>query len=73
MVVFTKFDGQIILESGKLYDIKDDSVKWDMARKNANITFQKAYLPKVLNAQYPPKAYVRLEGKNGEFSLLCKR
>ncbi|KAF8349579.1 hypothetical protein F5887DRAFT_914499 [Amanita rubescens] len=32
-----------------------------MARKNAEITFQKTYLPKVLNAQYPPKCYVRLE------------
>ena len=62
VVVFTKFDGQIIQECGKLNDIEDDGAKWDMARKNAEITFQKTYLPKVMNAQYPPKAYVRLQG-----------
>ncbi|KAF8345052.1 hypothetical protein F5887DRAFT_1282804 [Amanita rubescens] len=61
VVVFTKFDGQIIQESGKLNDIEDDGAKWDMARKNAEITFQTTYLPKVMNVQYPPKAYVRLE------------
>ena len=64
MVVFTKFDGQIIQECGKLNDIGDDGAKWDMARKNAETTFQRTYLPKVMNAQHPPKAYVRLEGKN---------
>ncbi|SRR6266550_5289701 len=64
VVVFTKFDGQIIQESGKLNDIEDDGAKWEMARKNAEITFQKTYLLKVMNAQYPPKAYVRLEGEN---------
>jgi len=61
VVVFTKFDGQIIQESGNLNDIEDNEAKWDMARKNAEITFQKTYLPKVMNSQYPPKAYVRLE------------
>ncbi len=64
VVVFTKFDGQVIQESGKLNDIQDDGAKWDMARKNAEITFQKSYLPKVMNTQYPPKGYVRLEGEN---------
>ena len=64
VVVFTKFDGQIIQECGRLNDIEDDGAKWDMAKKNAEITFQKTYLPKVMKAQYPPKAYVRLEGKN---------
>ncbi len=64
VVVFTKFDGQIIQESGNLYDIEDDRAKWDMARKNAEITFQKTYLPKVMNTQYPPKAYVRLKGED---------
>ena len=64
MVVFTKFDGQIIQECGKLDEIEDDGAKWDIARKNAEITFQKTYLPKIMNAQYPPKAYVRLEGEN---------
>ena len=45
VVVFTKFDGQIIQESGKLDDM-DDAVKWDKARENAEITFQTVYLPK---------------------------
>ena len=62
MAVFTKFDGQIIQESGKLNDIENDTVKWDKARENAEITFQSVYLPKVFGTQYPPKAYARLEG-----------
>ena len=63
VVVFTKFDGQIIQESGKLDDMDlDDAVKWDKARCNAEITFQKVYLPKVFGTKYPPKAYVCLEG-----------
>jgi len=71
VVVFTKFDGQIIQESGKLDDIEDDDgVKWDLARKNAEITFQKTYLPRVFGTQYPPKAYVQLGGENGEHSFV---
>ena len=62
VVVFTKFDGQIIQESEKLDDVVDNEVKWDKARKNAEITFQRVYLPKVLGTNYPPKAYVRLGG-----------
>ena len=61
VVVFTKFDGQIIQESLKLDDM-DDTVKWDQARVNAEITFQRVYLPKVLDTNYPPKAYVCLGG-----------
>jgi hypothetical protein len=61
VVVFTKFDGLIIQESGKLDDM-DDVVKWDKAKKNAEITFQRVYLPKVLNTAHPPKAYVCLGG-----------
>ena len=64
MVVFTKFDGQIIQESGKLDDIEDDAVKWEKARENAESTFQTVYLPKVLDTKYPPKAYVHLEGED---------
>ena len=67
MVIFTKFDAQIINEFANLTDVKDDlEVKWERARENAEITFQKVYLPKVLDAKYPPKAYVRLEGENDE-------
>ena len=61
VVVFTKFDGQIIQESGKLDDM-DDTVKWEKAKENAEITFQSVYLPKVFGANYPPKAYVCLGG-----------
>ena len=60
MVVFTKFDGQITHEFVNLKDDLED--KWERARENAEISFQTIYLPKVLDAQYPPKAYVRLEG-----------
>ena len=61
VVVFTKFDGQIIQESGKLDDM-DDAVKWDKAKENAEITFQRVYLPKVFETNHPPKAYVCLGG-----------
>jgi hypothetical protein len=61
VVVFTKFDGQIIQESEKLDDT-DDAVKWDKAKENAEITFQRVYLPKVFETNYPPKAYVYLGG-----------
>jgi hypothetical protein len=66
VVVFTKFDGQIIQESGKLDDM-DDAVKWDKARANAEITFQRVYLPKVLHTNYPPKAYVCLGGEDYQY------
>ena len=66
VVVFTKFDGQIIQEAGKLDDM-DDAVKWDKARKNAETTFQKVYLPKVLDTKYPPKAHVCLGGGDHQY------
>ena len=65
VVVFTKFDGQIIQEAGKLDELDvDDAVKWDKAKENAEITFQRVYLPKVFGTNYPPKAYVCLGGGN---------
>ena len=67
MVIFTKFDGQIASEFVNLTDAKDED-KWETARELAEITFQKVYLPKVLDAKYPPKAYVQLEGENDEDS-----
>ena len=67
VVVFTKFDGQITSEFVNLTDSKDED-KWERAREFAEITFQKVYLPKVLDAKYPPKAYVQLEGENDEDS-----
>jgi hypothetical protein len=65
VVIFTKFDGQITSEFINLTDAKDED-KWERARENADITFQKVYLPKILNAKYPPRAYVQLEGENDE-------
>ena len=63
MAIFTKFDGQIASQFVNLTDAKDED-KWERAREIAEITFQKVYLPKVLEAKYPPKAFVRLEGEN---------
>jgi hypothetical protein len=65
VVVFTKFDGQIVQQSADLDDIENDEDKWDLARKKADEAFQAVYLPKVLNSAYPPKAYLQLEGKDG--------
>ena len=65
VVIFTKFDGQIASEFVNLIDTKDED-KWDRAKEIAEITFQKVYLPKVLDAKCPPKAYVKLEGDNDE-------
>ena len=67
MVIFTKFDGQITNEFVNLTDANDDQEdKWEKAKNIAEITFQKVYLPKVLDAKYPPQAHVRLEGENDE-------
>ncbi len=68
-VIFTKFDGQIASEFVNLTDPKDED-KWERARKIAEITFQKVYLPKFLDAKYPPKTYVRLEGENDQHFFL---
>ena len=65
VVIFTKFDGQIASEFVNLTDTNDED-KWERAREIAEITFQKVYLPKVLDSKYPPKAYVQLEGENDE-------
>ncbi|KAF8333697.1 hypothetical protein F5887DRAFT_893261 [Amanita rubescens] len=61
VVVFTKFDGQITSEFVKLNKAMDKNKRWNRAREIAEITFQNIYLPKVLDAKYPPKACVRLE------------
>ncbi|KAF8341094.1 hypothetical protein F5887DRAFT_888157, partial [Amanita rubescens] len=69
VVIFTKFDGQIATEFVNLPDAKDED-KWKRASEIAEITFQKVYLPKVLDTKYPPKAYVRLEGESdGDMDL----
>ncbi|KAF8348741.1 hypothetical protein F5887DRAFT_1129819 [Amanita rubescens] len=60
VAIFTKFDGQIASEFVNLTEAMDED-KWERARKVAEITFQKVYLPKVLEAKYPPRTYVQLE------------
>ena len=63
MVIFTKFDAQIIQESVKFNNLENYQDKWIKARENANSTFQAIYLAKILSTEYPPKAYVQLEGE----------
>ena len=63
VVIFTKFDAQVIQEYVKLDNYQD---KWTKARENADITFQSQYLANVLSTEYPPKAYVRLEGEENK-------
>ncbi|KAF8341069.1 hypothetical protein F5887DRAFT_977176 [Amanita rubescens] len=72
VVIFTKFDGQIASEFVNLPDAKDED-KWERASEIAEITFQKVYLPKVLDTKYPPKAYVRLEGESDEDLFLHEK
>jgi hypothetical protein len=64
VTAFTKFDGHIVQQFGELDDTEAYRVKWDKARESAEISFQKVYLPKVMNTPHPPRAYVRLEGEN---------
>ena len=47
------FDGQIAGEFVNLTDTGGEE-KWERAREIAEVTFQKVYLPKVLDAKYPP-------------------
>ena len=42
---------------------------WEKANENAENSFQTAYLPKVMDTKYPPRAYLRLSGKKSENSL----
>jgi hypothetical protein len=72
VVIFTKFDGQIASEYVNLTDTKDED-KWERARDIAKIAFEQVYLPKVLEVNYPPKAYVRFEGENYENFFLKMR
>ena len=67
VTVFTKFDGHIVQQFGELDFTENYRDKWDKARENAEISFQKVYLPKVLNAPHPPRAYTKLEGENSEY------
>jgi len=72
VTIFTKFDGQIVQEYGKLDETKNED-KWDKAKENAEATFQRVYLPKVLNTKHPPRSYVRLQGESSEHIWPCSR
>jgi len=61
---FTKFDALVIQEYAKLNDEQDGSDRWAKAEEKADTVFQETYLSKVLNVQFPPKAYVHLQGEN---------
>jgi hypothetical protein len=67
VVIFTKFDAQIIQEAVKLNHIENYQDKWAKARENANMTFNSIYLDNVLSTKYPPKAYVQLEGEESTY------
>ena len=72
VTIFTKFDGQIVAEYVRLTDIENTEDRWEKAKENAEISFQTVYLPKVLNTEHPPKAYLRLQGENGDLLVqLC--
>ena len=62
VVVFTKFDGQIIKEYTDL-NYMEITDKWEMAKENAENAFQTVYVPKVTSTKYPPQACVKLEGR----------
>ncbi len=64
VVIFTKFDGQIVNEYVNMEEAENYEDKWDLARTKADDAFQRVYLPKVLDTEHPPRAYVRLEGEN---------
>jgi hypothetical protein len=66
VVIFTKFDAQIIQESVKLNNWENYEDKWAKARENANISFQNKYLARVLGSHHPPKAYLQLEGEESK-------
>ena len=70
LVIFTKFDAQIIQESVKMDNLDNCQDKWAKARENADITFQSKYVARVLGTLHPPKACVRLKGEeNKHFHL----
>ena len=68
MVIFTKFDGQIIKEYTDLSDLEGTN-RWEKAGENAEKAFQTVYLPKVMDTEYPPKAWVKLQGRNGKYHM----
>ncbi|KAM6490530.1 hypothetical protein JOM56_013873 [Amanita muscaria] len=64
VVIFTKFDAQVIQEESKLVDIEDDDKRFGQARLNSEKIFQEEYLTLIMNTKCAPKAYVKLEHMN---------
>ena len=61
IIVFTKFDALVVREYAKLGDVEDEEVGWKRARSNAEETLLMDFLHPVMNAKYPPAAFVTLE------------
>ena len=60
VAIFTKFDGLVTKEYGKLDDIENDEDRWEKAEDIAKNTFQQLY-DRVMNTQYPPKAHTCMQ------------
>jgi hypothetical protein len=63
VAIFTKFDGLVTKEYGKLDDIENDEDRWEKAEDIAKNSFQQLY-DRIMNTQYTPKAHVQLRGES---------
>jgi len=68
IVIFTKYDAQVVQAAAILRQSTNLDVQqaWAQAPREADIIFQREYLPRVLESDNPPKDYVRLHG-----SVMC--
>jgi len=65
VLIFTKFDAFEDMCYGKLRNQGRSHEEASMQMQDlANKTFQQEYLPRILDAEFPPKAYVCLTGNN---------
>jgi len=65
VLIFTKFDALEDMCYGKLRNQGRSHEEASMQMQDlANNTFQQEYLPRILDAEFPPKAYVCLTGNN---------
>ena len=67
MVIFTKFDAQIIQAMQFKHNHEDE---WVKARGEADNSFRSIYLARVLDTRHPPKTYVRLESEESKHLYL---
>ena len=63
VAVFTKFDGLVVGEYCELDHVQNEQAKLEMARANAEKTFQEHYLHQIMTVKNPPKGFLKLEGK----------